>query len=120
MNFALILLLAAPTPAIRVDQIAYPSAKTKLAMIVVNPTAERFSVHRLPDGAKVLEGELTPSALDPDSGDHVQSADFSELNEKGRYEIRVPRVGRSWPFEISAAPYDRLLGLAARSYYGQR
>lgn len=122
-HIALIMMLAStsePTTAIRVDQIAYPTAATKLAMVVSNPAAERFSVHRLADGAKVLQGSLSPPALDNDSGDRIQIADFSHLTEGGRYEIRVAGVGRSWPFEISGAPYERLLRLATRSYYGQR
>ena len=111
---------AEPSPAIRVDQVGYPAGAPKAALIAVEPPAGRFTVHRLPDGAEVLAGEPAPLRFDPDSGDRVQTADFSALAEPGRYELRVPGAGRSTQFEIAADPYRGLLRLASRSYYGQR
>jgi endoglucanase len=108
---------ASPAP-IRVDQIGYPASGTKLAAVV--STASTFAVHRVPDGEKVLEGELAEPVFDALSGDTVRLADFSILSEEGTFEIRVPGAGRSWPFRIAAAPYADLLQLTMRSYYGQR
>jgi hypothetical protein len=111
---------AEPSPAIRLDQVGYPAAAPKLALIAVEPPADRFTVHRLPGGAVVLAGEPGPVAFDPDSGDRVQAADFSAFAEPGRYELRVPGAARSAPFGIAPDPYRGLLRLALRSYYGQR
>jgi endoglucanase len=126
MNPAILLLavLAAPdvagTQAIRVDQVGYPAAAPKVAVVVAAEGATRFSVHRTGNGRRVLEGKLSAPIADADSGDLVRLADFSRLRAPGRYEVRVAGVGRSWSFEIGKSPYKKLLRLAARSYYGQR
>ena len=105
---------------IHVDQAGYPAAAAKLAMVVVDPPAERFAVHRLGEEAPVLTGELGPPRLDPDSGDRVQVADLSAVAAPGRYEVRVPGLEASPSFPVAADPYREVLRLAARSYYGQR
>ncbi|HVR44638.1 MAG TPA: glycoside hydrolase family 9 protein [Thermoanaerobaculia bacterium] len=110
---------AVGSPAIRVDQVGYPAAAKKLA-VVAAPAAERFTLHRFPDGEKVLDRPLSKRAKDRDSGELVRIADFSEIDAPGRYEIRVEGAGRSDPFAIEPDPYRDLLRLAARSYYGQR
>ena len=112
--------LAGPDAAIHVDQVGYPAAAPKAAAVAAEPAGRRFSVHRTGDGALVLEGELSAPLADPDSGDRVRLADFSALEAPGRYEVRVPGLGRSAAFEIGDAPYRALLRLAARSFYGQR
>jgi endoglucanase len=109
----------APLAPIRVDQIGYPADAPKIA-IVVSDAAKTFAIHRAADGAKVFEGDLSAVKHDELSGDPVRSADFSAVREPGVYEIRVPGLGRSWPFRIDEAPYADLLRLTMRSYYGQR
>jgi endoglucanase len=112
--------LAAPTAAIRVDQVGYPASAPKVAMVVAPGVAATFTVHRVGNGRQVFAGQLSAPIEDADSGDLVRHADFSGLKALGRYELRVAGVGRSVPFEIGKAPYRPLLRLAARSYYGQR
>jgi len=111
---------AAPTDAIRVDQVGYPASAPKVAMVVAPAAAATFTVHRVANGRQVFAGQLSAPIEDADSGDVVRSADFTGLKAVGRYELRVAGVGRSVPFEIGKAPYRPLLRLAARSYYGQR
>ncbi len=106
------------TPAIRADQIGYQIDAPKLA-IVVSSAATTFAVHRVSDGANILEADLSESVHHALSGDDVRTADFSAVTEAGTYEIRVAG-GRSWPFAISESPYGELLRLTMRSYYGQR
>ncbi|HEY0788032.1 MAG TPA: cellulase N-terminal Ig-like domain-containing protein, partial [Thermoanaerobaculia bacterium] len=44
-------------PEIRVDQIGYRADAAKIAAVVSN--AKSFAVHRLADGAKVFDGQLS-------------------------------------------------------------
>src|SRR5688500_17588303 len=107
--------LAGPNAAIHVDQVGYPAAARKMAIVAAEPAERRFSVHRAGDGALVLEGELSPPTADPDSGDRVRLADFSALGAPGRYELRVPGLGRRAAFDVRGAPYRGLLRPPARS-----
>jgi endoglucanase len=109
-----------PTSAIRLDQVGYPTAAAKVAAVVGPGGAARFTVHRVGNGRRVFAGKLSAPIADDDSGDLVRLADFSALKARGRYELRVAGVGRSWPFEIAPTPYRAALRLTARSYYGQR
>ena len=101
--------------AIHLDQAGYPSVARKVAAITTPATT--FTVHRVPDGLKVFEGPLSSAVVDPDSGDRVQLADFTPL-ETGRYELRAG--SEKAQFRVADDPYESVLRLASRSYYGQR
>jgi len=128
MRLTLLLLAAAvavtaaetPTVAIRVDQAGYLPSMPKVAFVVAAQPAANFTLRNSADAKVVLTGKLNDAMPDPDSGDKVQSADFSSIRQTGTYYIDVPGVGRSWNFAIAPNVYDRAFYLATRSYYGQR
>jgi endoglucanase len=107
-----------PTNAIKVDQVGYKPGALKIA--VVTEPAKTFTVKRAADGAQLFEGQLGTASLDPDTGDRVQAADFSNLRESGEFFLDIPGVGRSAVFKISPDVYVRTFYLAARGFYGQR
>ncbi|MBO9445911.1 glycoside hydrolase family 9 protein [Ruegeria sp. R14_0] len=80
------------------------------------------------DGAEVLSGHLTIAkpAAEPHRKDQnfngcdIYEADFTGLDHAGEYRLQVDGMGVSFPFEVSATPYDEALRLAARWYYHQR
>jgi endoglucanase len=104
--------------AIKVDQVGYPVDGPKVAL--VDAPAETFVLKRSSDGAVVFHGKLASAELDSDTGDKVQSADFSSFRQPGKYYLEVPGVGRSWNFEVGANVYQRAYYLAMRGFYGQR
>jgi endoglucanase len=104
--------------AIKVDQVGYPTAAPKLAMVATQ--ASTFMVKRAGDGTVVLNGKLSAAVSDADSGDRVQLADFSSLREPGKYYLEVPGVGRSWTFSIGPDVFSRTYYLGMRAFYGQR
>ncbi len=104
--------------AIKVDQVGYPLNDPKIAF--VSTAAQSFAVRRMPDGAVVYRGRLTPPQADANTGDRVQVADFSALHKAGKYYIEIPGVGRSWTFTVGANVYDHAFYLAMRAFYGQR
>jgi endoglucanase len=106
--------------AIRLNQVGYPAAAPKLAMVVSADASGAFSVLRASDGASVMTGTLGAATRDADSGDLLRPADFSSVNADGTYVLDIAGVGRSYPFTVAADPYRRAYYLAARSFYGQR
>ena len=107
-----------PTTAIKVDQVGYPIDGPKIAL--VSAPAESFSLKRTSDHTVVFQRKLGPGANDADSGDRIQSADFSAVHETGRYYLDIPGVGRSWNFSIGPDVYSRAYYLALRAFCGQR
>jgi len=112
----------APSLEIKVDQAGYAIGARKVGFLIqpVAGQTARYVLRRQEDGKAVLEGSWTPPVLDPDSGDRVQTADFSGWNSPGIYYLDVRGVGRSWPFRIAADVYQHAYYLTARSFYGQR
>ena len=82
-----------PSLNIKVDQVGYPIGARKIA--VVSAPAQTFVVKRASDNATVFQGKLSASAPDANSGDTVEAADFSSLQQPGTYYLEVPGVGRS-------------------------
>jgi endoglucanase len=110
----------APSAAIKVDQVGYQPGAPKLALVAAERPAGDFTLRRVSGGAVVLRGKLGPAVADADSGENVQTADFSAFRTAGKYFLEVPGVGRSYAFAIDANVYGRAFYLAMRSYYGQR
>jgi len=131
-SFALVLFLLAfasaqiaaaeaATANIKVDQVGYLPAASKIALISTSgANAQNFSVKRSSDNSVAFEGKLGVAVHDPNTGDDVEAADFSTLRESGRYYVDVPGVGRSWNFSIESNVYSRAYKLAMLGFYGQR
>ncbi len=117
---AVSLFAAAPTVDIRVDQAGYLPRSPKLAMVASQSLAKDFAVRRAGNDAVAFRGRLAEPAIDSDSGDLIQIADFSKLVKPGKYYLEVTGVGRSWNFAIGSDAFARAYYLAMRSYYGQR
>jgi endoglucanase len=111
---------AAPTTDIKVDQVGYLNTAPKIAMVVSKTPATDFTVRTAGNDSVAFRGKLAAALDDPDSGDRVQSADFTSLRRTGQYYLEVPGTGRSWEFSIGPDVYSRAWYLAMRSFYGQR
>jgi endoglucanase len=103
---------------IAVDQVGYLPGAAKVA--VVTAAAKTFEVKRVTDHVTVFQGALGPAHVDADTGDSVQTADFTKLNAAGTYYLDVPGVGRSWTFSIQPDVFLHTYVLAMRAFYGQR
>jgi len=107
-----------PSANIKVDQVGYPLSGRRIAL--VGATAQTFEVKRASDNRTMFQGKLSASALYANSGDTLQAADFSSLQQPGRYYLEVPGMGRSWAFSVGEDVFSHTLYLAARAFYGQR
>jgi endoglucanase len=104
--------------AIRVDQVGYPLAATKVAF--TDAKGARFELRRSSDHKVVFKGKLEAAQTDANSGDQLRAADFSRFRKAGTYYVSVPGLGRSWNFAIGSNIFDRAYYLAMRGFYGQR
>src|SRR6266568_8896104 len=77
----------AATTNIKVDQVGYLPDAPKIALVDSTGTgsssATSFALKRTSDNAVVLEGKLSSAVHDTNSGDQVQSADFSAFRKSG-------------------------------------
>lgn len=108
---------------IKVDQVGYLSGAAKMVVVTKadkNFEAKTFEVKRASDNVSVYKGTLGPVSLDADTGDSVQHADFTKLDDEGTYYLDVAGVGRSWTFSIGPDVFSRTYYLAMRAFYGQR
>jgi endoglucanase len=103
---------------IKVDQVGYLPGSAKVA--VVTAPAKTFEVKRASDNATAFQGTLGQATTDADTGDSVQTADFTKVRETGTYYLDVPGVGRSWTFSIRRDVFLHTYYLAMRAFYGQR
>ena len=111
---------AVPTTDIKIDQVGYLPNASKIAFVVSTRANGDFTVRRKKDDSIAFAGKLSLPIDDPDSGDRVQTADFSKLRESGGYYLDVKGVGTSWSFWIAPDVYRRAFYLTMRSFYGQR
>jgi endoglucanase len=109
-----------PVTDIKVDQAGYLPSAPKIAFVAAKAPATTFVVKRTTDDKVVFRGKLGAATADADSGDTVQSADFSKVKKPGSYYLQVRGVGRSWGFAVAKDAYSRAWYLAMRSFYGQR
>jgi len=104
---------------VTVDQAGYQPGDVKIAFI--NQAADSFYIVDQRDQRTVLGGVVQLRRLkDASTGMDLYTADFSTLTQPGRYAVRVPGVGSSYPFRVMEGVYRDLYAKALRSYYYQR
>lgn len=127
------------TPAIKVNQMGYrPDAPEKYAYLggwipgqgpVDYQLFRRFDLCREEDGGVLFSGVIERRAMESEtrtakgesySGEDVWQLDFSRFTNSGSVYLRVPGLGRSWPFQIRATVYGEAFYTAARAFYHQR
>jgi endoglucanase len=122
LGLALLVSLPAPATAadadVRVSSVGYLPGRAKVATIAVAATSYR--VLREADGSVVLDGVAAGPKVSPDTGAEVWLADFSPIDERGRFYVQVDGVGRSVGFPIDDDVYREPLRAAMIGFYGQR
>jgi len=117
-----------------IDQFGYQPAMSKVAVLARRElgwnTGEPYEpgkvleLKKWADGSTVFKGPTVPwkdGALDERAGDRGAWFDFSSVREAGLYYVFDGQNGvRSYPFEIGADVYRRVLKTAVRMYYFNR
>ncbi|MBR08335.1 MAG: cellulase [Rickettsiales bacterium] len=102
---------------IRMNQLGFFPNGEKLAAII-NSNATSFEIIR--NESVVFEGQLTSSNYWDQSQEEVRIADFSELNERGTYQLRLPDDQISYSFRISDESIRDLAIGSIKAYYFNR
>jgi len=126
--------------AIKINQIGYlPWAPKKYAYCGAwagsegpiefsDITSENFEIINDSNGSTVYTGPIKfragPSStgyLDVGNiGEYVYEMEFSDFNQSGTFYIKIPGVGRSWPFRVNNDVYGEPFYKAMKGIYYQR
>ncbi len=107
-------------PRVRVNQVGYLPKGPKDATVVTAAVTPLHWQLRNAAGVVVTTGDSTPRGLDASSGQNVHSIDFSGYNTPGAGYTLAADGDTSYPFDIGAAPYDRLRQDSLKFFYPQR
>ncbi|WP_126243387.1 glycoside hydrolase family 9 protein [Chitinophaga rhizosphaerae] len=111
---------AAQENPVRLNQSGFYTAGPKHAVVMSPVTSGRFFI-TTPNGSDtVFSGELQPEKISRYSASRTRMADFSDLDKKGRFVLRVPGMAASYPFEVGDAPYRDLAVAVLKGFYFQR
>lgn len=106
--------------SIRLNQIGFYPAATKLAVVVGENAGDKFFL-KTPNGSKtVFTGQLTPSKPNEFSGKPTRIADFSAFTQTGTYQVEIPGVGKSYPFDIKPEVHKAVAAAGLKGFYYQR
>jgi endoglucanase len=110
----------AASPPYRINQIGYYGPATKVAAVVSTAPADDFFVLAADRADTVFRGKLSAETLWDASQEKARLADFSALQEPGRYVLAVPGLGASDAFTVGSGPQLELLRGSIRAFYYQR
>ncbi len=106
---------ASQSTSIRLNSLGFLPSMQKKATIISK--CSDFAVKRATDSNTVYSGKVTGPFYQADVNQAVYIADFSEVNEPGRYYLDVPGAGKSYEFEIGDKVYNFALYTAMRAFY---
>jgi endoglucanase len=111
---------AASSAKIVINQVGYLPTSPKVAFLVNGDTASP-KIELVNSANQQIVKVITPSqsALDPDSQDRLQTIDFSQVQQTGKYFLRAGSL-KSYPFEIAPNVYQESIVKLLHSYYLQR
>lgn len=106
--------------SIVLNQVGYLPNWSKTAFLVNHEAnVKEVEILSLPDKKVVYKISVSLEEKDSQTGDHLQSLNFSAFNQSGRYLVSTDNI-ESVPFSIGTDIYKEPLKLLLRSYYLQR
>lgn len=97
----------------------YPTAP-KTAVVAGSPASGPFFVIAVEEGDTLHTGRLGEMRDAELAGERVRLADFSSLDQPGRYVVDVPEAGRSHPFVVEPQVHQDVTRAALKGFYFQR
>lgn len=105
---------------VHLNQVGFYPEAPKVAVVEGAPSAGPFHVVTRTGGDTVHTGTLGPMREAELSRGRVRAADFSPLDESGRYVLHVPGVGQSYPFAVTPRVHRGVTQAALKGFYFQR
>lgn len=105
--------------SIRLNQVGFYTQGPKVAVVPAGKSAD-FYVVTASDHRRVFSGRLQAARTIDYSPHTMQLADFSTLREAGRYQVEVPGLGYSAPFDIGHHVYHTLAKASVKAFYYHR
>ncbi|MBS7566644.1 glycoside hydrolase family 9 protein [Mucilaginibacter sp. Bleaf8] len=104
--------------SIRLNQMGFYPHASKVAIVLTNK-AQQFTIETA-DHKKVFTGQLRPSAKPDLSGKAVYVANFTALQQPGKYVLQVPGIGYSYTFEVRNCIHQPVATASIKAFYYQR
>ncbi len=105
---------------VRLNQSGFYTAGPKRAAVTGAVASSKFFITTTDGKDTVFRGILQKEKPSQWSATIVRMADFSALEKKGHFVLRVPGLAPSFPFEIGDAPFRDLAAACLKGYYFQR
>ncbi|MDR1403628.1 MAG: glycoside hydrolase family 9 protein [Tannerellaceae bacterium] len=107
--------------SIRLNQVGFYPSEEKLAVVVAEEAAyKKFSVRNLKTNQTVFKGVASPPRSSSFSPKKTAVLSFSEIETPGRYQIEIPSIGKSEPFDIKGRLLQDMALAGLKAFYYQR
>lgn len=103
------------TPGVHINSLGFLNNQSKKASIVGD--SKSFTIKRVSDQATVLKGEVSTPVFQTDVNQKVAVADFSSLDQNGKYYLETAEGIKSVEFEISPNIYNQAYHTTMRGFY---
>lgn len=108
-----------PAEIIRGNQIGFYPLHSKV-MAVESAAADSFFIVNPENQKRVFTGMLGPVRVDQYSGKSIRLADFSAFQTSGTYFLEIPKLGRSFLFQIKPNALLEVAKASIKGFYYQR
>jgi endoglucanase len=105
--------------SINLNQLGYYPTAPKFAIIKTEQPVD-FYVVETASSEKILTGKLQEPRESEFSDKKNCIADFSSVTKPGSYILEIPKIGKSYPFEIKPNVYDEVSKASIKGFYYQR
>lgn len=110
---------AQPSTNIRLNQVGFFTKGPKIAAII-GSSETSFSIKSEDRQTTYHTGTLSAAATWAQSGESVQTAEFSDFTTVGKYVLEVPNFGYSYTFTIANDAYTTLNKALIKAFYYNR
>jgi endoglucanase len=106
---------------IRVNQIGYYPKGPKIAVAIGGDTiGSKFVITTEDTKDTVFRGKLVKAGIWPYSEETVNQADFTSFTKPGSYVLIIPKLGKSYPFDIKNKVHMAPAKASLKGFYYQR
>ncbi len=106
---------------IRLNQVGFYPSENKTAVVASEDAAyKKFMIRNIQSGEIVYKGNLSAPRSSSFSNKKTAALSFHEVNIPGTYQIEIPSIGKSFPFEIKENLLAELATTVRRTFQYQQ